>query len=99
MMREQEVATLLEHIAELLEANEESPYGIGAYRNDVWARRAKEAGEPLVIGTDAHGTHQLGLMRYGVAVARRAWLEPRDVLNTRPLAELLSRTRRDRKAA
>ncbi len=58
--------------------------------NDIWARRAKEAGALLAIGTDAHSVHQLDYVRYAIAVARRAWVEPQDVLNTRPLEELLS---------
>jgi DNA polymerase (family 10) len=50
--------------------------------NDLHARRAKELGIPIVISTDAHTIGQLDYMRYGVSVARRAWLTPRDVLNT-----------------
>ncbi len=48
-------------------------------------RLAKAAGVPVVIGTDAHHARQLGNLRYGVWVARRGWLEAKDVLNTRPL--------------
>lgn len=54
------------------------------------ARRAKEMDVPIVISTDAHAVHELDLIRYGVAQARRAWLEPSDVLNTRPLKDLLA---------
>lgn len=50
--------------------------------NDRHSRMANQAGVPLVICTDAHSIGQLELMRYGVKVARRAWLEARDVLNT-----------------
>ncbi|MFI5340901.1 MAG: DNA polymerase/3'-5' exonuclease PolX [Candidatus Methylomirabilales bacterium] len=50
--------------------------------NDLHARRAKELGIPVAINTDAHTIGQLDNMRYGVAVARRAWLTPKDVLNT-----------------
>jgi DNA polymerase (family 10) len=57
--------------------------------NDVHCRRARELGVLISIGTDAHGTDQLEFMHYGVATARRAWLEPKHVLNTRPLKELL----------
>lgn len=52
------------------------------------ARRAKEAGCRLTVSTDAHSVRGLGDMAYGVAVARRAWLRPGEVANTRPLAEL-----------
>jgi DNA polymerase (family 10) len=58
--------------------------------NDVHCRRARELGVLISIGTDAHGTDQLEFMHYGVATAGRAWLEPKHVLNTRPLKELLS---------
>lgn len=58
--------------------------------DDIWSRRAKELGANLVINTDAHAPAQLAFMRYGVAVARRGWLEPRNVLNTR-IREKLSR--------
>jgi DNA polymerase (family X) len=55
-----------------------------------WARRAKDVGAKLVINTDSHATGQLGLMRFGVATARRAWLAPENVLNTYPLEGFLT---------
>lgn len=58
--------------------------------NDLHARRAKELGIPIVISTDAHIIGHLDFMRFGVSVARRAWLTPEDILNTRPLKQLLS---------
>lgn len=51
--------------------------------NDENARFAREEGVMLVIGTDAHRDEHLTFMRFGVAVARRAWCEPQDILNTR----------------
>jgi DNA polymerase (family X) len=50
--------------------------------DDVHTRRAKEMGILLSIGTDAHSPHDLDLVIYGLAVARRGWLESRDVINT-----------------
>jgi DNA polymerase (family 10) len=50
--------------------------------NDVYARKAKEMGVPIVISTDAHVTTQFNFMSYGVSIARRAWLEKKDVANT-----------------
>jgi DNA polymerase (family 10) len=50
---------------------------------DQACRRAKELGVKVVINTDAHSVADLQLMRYGVATARRGWLEKADVLNTR----------------
>ena len=56
--------------------------------NDVYARAAAEAGVTLLIDSDAHWPRTLKNMRYGVATARRAWLSPEQVGNTRPWAEL-----------
>ncbi|HET9163201.1 MAG TPA: DNA polymerase/3'-5' exonuclease PolX [Solirubrobacterales bacterium] len=47
------------------------------------ARLAREAGATIVLNTDAHGVDTLGNMAYAVATARRAWLTPGDVANTR----------------
>ncbi|HMC77247.1 MAG TPA: DNA polymerase/3'-5' exonuclease PolX [Vicinamibacterales bacterium] len=55
--------------------------------DDLHARRAREAGARIVISSDAHSTGGLGALRWGVTVARRAWLTPDDVLNTRPVDE------------
>jgi DNA polymerase (family 10) len=49
-------------------------------------RLAKSLGARFVISTDAHHPKHLLNMRYGVAVARRAWLSPSDVINTAPLS-------------
>jgi len=51
--------------------------------SDVNARKAKNKGVRVAIGTDAHNTGHLGLMEFGVNVARRGWLEKKDVMNTR----------------
>ncbi len=64
--------------------------------DDVWSRRARELGVTLCIDTDAHTPATLAFMRYGVAVARRAWLEKKDVLNTMPVDQLLARRHRNR---
>ncbi|MBX6322995.1 MAG: DNA polymerase/3'-5' exonuclease PolX [Rhodospirillaceae bacterium] len=61
---------------------------------DVHCRMAKEIGVKVAISTDAHGDAELDFMRFGVDQARRGWLEPADVLNTRPLAELRRLLRR-----
>ncbi len=55
---------------------------------DVHAQAAKSMGVKLAISTDAHAAAELDLMRFGVDQARRGWLEPGDIINTRPLAEL-----------
>jgi len=64
--------------------------------NDSMARAAKDRGITLVNSTDSHAVATLGGQRWGVQVARRAWLQPADVLNTLPLEELRTRLRRNR---
>jgi DNA polymerase (family 10) len=56
--------------------------------DDRGCRLAKEIGVKVAISTDAHRVADLDLMRFGVDQARRGWLEPGDVVNTLPLAEL-----------
>jgi DNA polymerase (family X) len=56
---------------------------------DEEVRLAVEAGVPVVCSTDAHSVHGLGNMRLAVTTARRGWATAADVLNTRPLAEIL----------
>ena len=56
--------------------------------NGDWARRARGLGAHFTISSDAHSTTELGFMQFGVGSARRGWLEPKDVLNTRSLDEL-----------
>jgi DNA polymerase (family X) len=51
------------------------------------ARAAKSRGVKFVISTDSHHPKHLANMRYGVIMARRAWLEPADILNTLPLTQ------------
>jgi DNA polymerase (family X) len=52
---------------------------------------AKRAGVKLVISSDSHSTKGFGLLQFGVNQARRGWIEPGDVLNTRPLKDLRQR--------
>lgn len=56
--------------------------------SDYYARQAIEKQVKLVIGTDAHSIHHLPYMIYGVAVARRAWAETKDIFNTKSLNKL-----------
>ena len=67
--------------------------------DDVWARRAKQLRAKLVIDTDAHSANHLRFIRYGIATARRGWIEKPDVLNTLRLDRLLQRLHPARKAA
>jgi DNA polymerase (family 10) len=54
------------------------------------ARRAVEVGCLLSIDSDAHKTAEYDHLRWGVSQARRAWVEPRHVLNTRSRADVLA---------
>jgi len=58
--------------------------------DEVWARRAMEEGVKLVVDSDAHSVGQLDNLGYGVTIARRAWLERDDVINTQSLRSVLN---------
>ena len=60
---------------------------------DVHLRMAKQRGVRIVISTDAHTTHGLQAMNYGVETARRGWIEKKDVINALPLDEFLAALR------
>lgn len=62
--------------------------------NDADCRLAKEHGVSLVIDSDEHMAGQMNNMYLGVCVARRGWLERKDVLNTLELADLLKKVNR-----
>lgn len=57
--------------------------------NDVFCQMAKQAGVLISIDVDGHSTKDLANLAFGIGQARRGWLEKKDVLNTRPLKELL----------
>jgi DNA polymerase (family 10) len=56
--------------------------------DDVHCQMAKELGVKVAISTDAHSLNDLDLIRFGIGQARRGWLGPGDVINTRRLPEL-----------
>jgi len=64
--------------------------------DETHARQARDAGVLITISSDAHSTHALGGLRWGVAIARRARLTPADVLNTRSVQEFRASLRRNR---
>jgi DNA polymerase (family 10) len=66
--------------------------------NDIHARLARDRGVRVVISTDAHSVAALGNLRWGVQMARRAWLGPDDVLNTRDVDALRALLRRHRRS-
>ncbi|MGE3316987.1 MAG: DNA polymerase/3'-5' exonuclease PolX [Planctomycetaceae bacterium] len=55
--------------------------------DDVHAAAARDLGIPIVISTDAHSVNGFDVLPYGVAQARRARLEPKDIANTRTFAQ------------
>jgi DNA polymerase (family 10) len=57
---------------------------------DTYLRMARDRGVKIVISTDAHSTRGLLAMRYGVLMARRGWIEKKDVVNTLPLEQFLA---------
>jgi DNA polymerase (family 10) len=63
------------------------------------ARRAKGFGVTFSCDSDAHRTSSLENVAYAVGQARRAWLEPADVLNAQPLERVLEFVRRKRASA
>ena len=58
--------------------------------SDVNARRAGALGLPVAVSTDTHSLRELDHLELGIGIARRAWLPPGQVLNTRPLDDLLA---------
>jgi DNA polymerase (family 10) len=62
--------------------------------SDVHAKLARDRGVPLVISSDAHSHNAFARLRWGVTVARRAWLGPEHVLNTRPFEQFRASLRR-----
>jgi DNA polymerase (family 10) len=50
--------------------------------NDIYCRKAKEAGVMIAISTDAHHIDQMWMIELGIGIARRGWLEAKDVINT-----------------
>lgn len=55
---------------------------------DTWCMAAKAEGVLVAIDSDAHRTRDFANLSFGIGQARRGWLEARDVINTRSLAQL-----------
>jgi DNA polymerase (family 10) len=60
---------------------------------DVYLRMCKDRGVKVVISTDSHSAANLSCIGYGVTMARRGWLEKRDVINTLPAEQFLAALR------
>ena len=59
--------------------------------NEFYVKKAKERGILIGIGTDTHYANGLAMIRFGVGIARRGWLEKKDVLNCLSHKELLKK--------
>jgi DNA polymerase (family 10) len=64
--------------------------------NEVHARAAAAAGVLVLVDSDAHSARNFELLRYGIATARRAWLTPAQVANTRPWSQFAPLRKRAR---
>jgi DNA polymerase (family 10) len=64
--------------------------------NDVHARAAAQAGVMILVDSDAHAARNFELLRYGIATARRAWLAPEQIANTRSWPEFAALRKRVR---
>lgn len=67
--------------------------------HDVHARMARDRGVKIVLSSDAHSVLGFSHLDWATATARRAWLEPRDILNCQPLETLRASLRRNRRSA
>jgi DNA polymerase (family 10) len=89
-----DLAQLLPAAARLGVAVEHNSSPARADLNDLNLRLAKEHGCKIVVDTDAHATDELDQLDHGIVQLRRAWLTAADLLNTRPVEELLSALQR-----
>jgi DNA polymerase (family 10) len=61
--------------------------------NEFYLKKAKDLGIKVSLGTDTHYAAGLQMMRFGVGIARRAWLEKKDILNCLSLTQLKKKLR------
>jgi DNA polymerase (family 10) len=91
-----DMEALLKEAAKYNVAMEINSYPLRLDLNDLHVKMAKQFGVQLVINTDMHVTNQLDFMTYGVSLARRGWVEKKDVLNALPYADLMRKLRSSR---
>lgn len=91
---EVDMEEVLKTAAETGTAIEINAYPLRLDLTEPNVRRARSMNVQLVISTDSHNSGQFDNMLYGVAVARRGWLEKRDVLNTLECSQLLKKLRK-----
>jgi DNA polymerase (family 10) len=81
---EVDLEAVLKKAAETRTALEINAYYDRLDLNDMNCLRAGKLGVKVAIGTDAHHSNQMWMLQLGVGVARRGWLEAKDVVNTLP---------------
>jgi DNA polymerase (family 10) len=86
-----DMEAVLKEAAKYGVAMEVNAYPLRLDLNDLHIKMAKQYGAQFVISTDTHVTSQYDFMTYGVSVARRGWVEKKDVLNTFEYDELIRR--------
>jgi len=91
---EVDMKVILEAAARTGTAMEINAYPTRLDLNDVFSRMAKDMGVKMSINSDAHEPEQLKVMKFGINVARRGWLEKKDVLNALSLQDLLRALKR-----
>ncbi|MFE3845701.1 DNA polymerase/3'-5' exonuclease PolX [Thermoplasmatota archaeon] len=65
--------------------------------NDLNIKHGKDIGVKFIIGTDSHNINHLNFMRYGIATARRGWLNKEDILNTYSIKKIKTIFKRDKR--
>jgi DNA polymerase (family 10) len=86
-----DMEAVLKEAAKYGVAMEINAYPLRLDLNDQHVKMAKDYGVPLVIDTDTHVSNQFDFMTYGVSVARRGWVEKKDVLNTLEYEQVIRR--------
>ena len=88
---ELDMEQVLDAAARTHTALEINAYPLRLDLNESYLKPARDRGVLIVISTDFHASGQFDNMQYGVAIARRGWIEKKDVLNTLPAAGLLKK--------
>jgi len=86
---ELDMEQVLDAAARTRTAIELNAYPLRLDLHESYLKAAKERNVPIVISTDSHARGQFDNMQYGVAIARRGWLEKSNILNTLSSARLL----------
>ncbi|MBI4823973.1 MAG: DNA polymerase/3'-5' exonuclease PolX [Nitrospirae bacterium] len=83
-----DMPVLLKTAKETVTALEINAYPLRLDLNDTYVKQAKALSIPIAIGTDTHILSHFDYMSYGVSIAKRGWLEKKDVINTLSLSQI-----------